>query len=128
MAQYFLASPLPADILVPVPLHVHRMRERGYNQSTLLARDLGHTLNIPLDEENLLRRKDTPPQARTPSADQRQRNVSGAFAMRSRKLKGKRVLLIDDVCTSGATLDSCARVLKRAGSASVWGFTLAKEI
>lgn len=127
MAQYLQLNPIPADVLVPVPLHRRRLRERGYNQSDLLARDISAVIGLPVDGLSIVRRTDTPPQARTTSAEQRRQNVAGAFAARQRGLNGKRVLLIDDVCTSGATLDSCAAVLKRAGAAAVWGLTLAKE-
>lgn len=127
IADYWLLNPLPVDVLIPVPLHARRLRERGYNQSSLLARHLSQIIDVPEVEEMLVRRKDTPPQARTSSAEQRHLNVTGAFTVHGRAIKGKRVMLIDDVCTSGATLDACAAVLKRVGAASVWGLTLAKE-
>ncbi|MEW6034100.1 MAG: phosphoribosyltransferase family protein [Chloroflexota bacterium] len=110
-----------------VPLHPRRLRERGYNQSSLLARGLGQATGLPVDKGTLLRLRDTPPQARTASAEERLQNVVGAFSCRDRLLQGKRVLLIDDVCTSGATLDACATALKRMGASSVWGLTLARE-
>lgn len=128
MAEYVRAHPSPVDILVPVPLHPRRLRERGYNQSSLLARELGRLASFPLAEGTLLRLKNTPPQVRTKSAEERQSNVTGAFICRDRRLEGRRILLIDDVCTSGATLDSCAATLRAAGAASVWGLTLAREV
>ncbi|MDO8473541.1 MAG: ComF family protein [Dehalococcoidia bacterium] len=127
IADYWVLNPLPADVLVPVPLHARRLRERGYNQSSLLARYLSQIIGVPEAEGMLVRCKDTPPQARTSSAEQRRLNVSGAFTVQGRAIRGKRVMLIDDVCTSGATLDACAAVLKRVGAVSVWGLTLAKE-
>jgi len=128
MAEYLCAHPLPADALVPVPLHPRRLRERGYNQSSLLAQELSKLALLPLVEGSLLRLKNTPPQARTKSANGRQSNVTGAFICRDRRLEGERVILIDDVCTSGATLDSCATALKAAGATSVWGLTVAREV
>lgn len=127
MAQYLGSNALPADVLVPVPLHEKRLRERGYNQSALLARHISEAGGLPLEEASLVRRKDTPPQARTTSVEQRRENVAAAFAAGRRAFRGRRVLLIDDVCTSGATLDACAAGLKRAGAAAVWGLTLARE-
>lgn len=123
--QYLAAQPLPADTVMSVPLHRRRLRERGYNQAALLARELGKLLGLPV--VNALRRtRDAPPQARAATAEDRRRNVAQAFAT-SRPLEGRAILLVDDVCTTGATLEACARALKRAGAASVWGLTLARE-
>jgi ComF family protein len=127
MSEYLLAHPLPADTLVPVPLHPRRLRERGYNQSSLLAGELSKPTSLPVVEKSLVRLRNTPPQTRTKSAEERQRNIARAFTCRDRRLRGKRVLLIDDVCTSGATLNACAVALKAAGAISIWGLTLARE-
>ena len=121
-------SPLNADMLIPVPSHPQRLRERGYNQAALLAGKLGRLTFIPVDDRALVRTKNTPQQAKTDSLAQRIENMADAFACKSRDLSGKRILLIDDVCTSGTTLNSCAIPLKAAGAASVHGITLAKEI
>lgn len=126
--DYLRANPLPAEVLVPVPLHPKRLRERGYNQSRLLAREMAKLSGLPLADDCLVRRRQTDPQARTTSAEQRRDNVAGAFSCRDRRLEDKRVLLIDDVSTSGATLDACARALKEAGASSVWGLVLATEV
>lgn len=104
------------------------MRERGYNQSTLVAEGLGKLANLSVVEDSLLRVKNSSPQARSKSVEQRRINVIDAFDCKDDKLKDKRIILIDDVCTSGATLESCASVVKRAGAISVWGLTLAREI
>ncbi len=128
MGKYLHTHPLPADTLVPVPLHPRRLRERGYNQSSLLARELGKLASLPIVEGSLIRLKNTPPQTRTNSAAERLANVVGAFTCRDQRLEGRRILLIDDVCTSGATLDACATALKAAGATSVWGLTLAREV
>ncbi len=120
--------PIPGDVLIPVPIHKKRIRERGYNQSLLLARKLGKLTDFSVIENCLIRRIQSPPQARSASVEERHRNVADAFICKDSRLRGKQVLLIDDVTTSGATLDACAKVLKAAGASSVWGLTLAREI
>lgn len=126
--DYLKASPMPGEILVPVPLHQKRIRERGYNQATLLARELSKLSNLPMVDDCLVRQRFTPPQARTANVKQRQDNVTEAFVCRNEKLQNKQVLLIDDVSTSGATLNACAEAVKTAGATSVWGLALAREI
>ena len=128
MAQGLNDFSVKADLLVPVPSHSQRLRERGYNQAALLASKLSRLTTIPVDNRALVRTKNTPQQAKTDSLAQRIENMADAFACKSRNLSGKRILLIDDVCTSGTTLNSCAIPLKAAGAASVHGITLAKEI
>ena len=128
MAQYLRKHPMSFDVIVPVPIHKQRLRERGYNQSSLLAKRLGYMIRKPVVEGDLLRTKHTPSQAKSASLDQRRTNIRNAFNCIGSDLTGKRVLLIDDVCTSGSTLDSCAISLKKAGATSVLGLTLAKEI
>lgn len=127
MADYFTANPVPGDVLVPVPLHPKRLKERGYNQSRLLACELGKLVNLPADDDCLVRQRYASPQARTATVSERHSNVSGAFSA-GEGLKGKQIILIDDVCTSGATLEACAAALKTGGVASVWGLVLAREI
>ena len=128
LQDYLTGSPVSGEVLVPVPLHPKRLRERGYNQSTLLAKELGRLINMPVIDDSLVRNRNTPSQTKTENMRQRRDNVAGAFACRAQRLQGKKVVLIDDVTTSGATLEACARALKRAGSASVWGLTLAMEV
>ena len=128
MRDYLSENDIPGDVLVPVPLHKKRLRERGYNQSVLLAKHLGKLAGLPVVDNCLVRRLHTPPQARTANVEERRNNIEGAFACRDESLNGRKVLLIDDVSTSGATLDACADVLKEAGAKSVWGLTLAREI
>jgi len=127
MAVYLEAEALPVDLVVPVPLFGRRQRVRGYNQSALLAREVARLRGLPLAERGLARRRDTPPQARSVDAEARRRNVAGAFAGEGRRVEGRRVLLIDDVMTTGATLDACAQALRHAGAASVWALTFARE-
>ncbi len=126
--DYLTTSPVPGEVLVPVPLHQKRLRERGYNQSRLLAQELGKLTNLPVVDACLIRQRHAPPQARTPTVDERRSNVADAFSCLDGRLRDKQVLLIDDVSTSGATLDGCARALKKAGATSVWGLVLAREI
>jgi ComF family protein len=128
LQDYLVASPVPGEVLVPVPLHPKRLRERGYNQSSLLSRELGKLINLPVVDDCLIRQKYAPPQARTSNVDERLSNVAGAFTCRDQRLKGKQILLVDDVSTSGATLDACAGALKAAGATSVRGLVLAREI
>lgn len=118
---------IEADLVVAVPLYGRRRRLRGYNQSALLARELSRLCGLSLTERGLARRRNTPPQARSVDAEARKRNVADAFIADRRRVEGRRVLLIDDVMTTGATLDACARALREAGAASVWALTFARE-
>ena len=128
LQDYLIANPVSVEILVPVPLHQKRLRERGYNQSSRLARELGKLANLPVVDDCLARQRHTPPQARTSSVDERRSNTANAFVCRDHRLRDKKVLLIDDVSTSGATLDACAAALKASGATSVWGLVMAREI
>lgn len=124
MAAYWQVAGLTADRIVPVPLHPRRVTERGYNQSALLARVLGRSVGLPVDERVLVRQRATAHQVGLGRAE-RQQNVAGAFGCRA-DLAGQRLILIDDVCTTGSTLEACAEALRMAGATSVWGFTLAR--
>jgi ComF family protein len=114
------------DLIVPVPLAPGRRRERGFNQAALLAERLGRAFSIPISEA-LSRTRSTVAQVGLTAA-QRRRNVEGAFALRrGAVVAGQRLLLIDDVATTGATLDACARALLEAGAKDVSGLTIARE-
>ena len=126
LATYMEASPLAAEVLVPVPLHRRRLRERGYNQSELMARELGKATGIPVDTTTVRRTWDTPPQVSTESRNDRRKNIEGAFEC-SPALEGRRVLLIDDVVTTGGTMSACAGAIGLAGAESVWGLALARQ-
>jgi ComF family protein len=128
LADYLRENPLPGEALVSVPLHPRRLRERGYNQSDLLARELGKRIGLPVIEDCLIRIKQAQPQVRAVDVEERRRNVADAFVCRDERVNRKQIILIDDVCTSGATLESCAAALKNRGATSVWGLTLAREI
>lgn len=127
MAARFKAAGLTADLVVSVPLSGMRRRLRGFNQAALLAAAIGRTLDLPVAEA-LRRRRFAGPQAKSASAEERRRNVVDAFATtRSDYVDGRRVLLVDDVATTGATLEACARVLLDAGAREVIGLTFARE-
>ncbi|HEU66000.1 MAG TPA: ComF family protein [Chloroflexi bacterium] len=128
LADYLSSNPLPGEALVYVPLHPRRLRERGYNQCSLLARELGRRIDLPVIEDCLTRVKQAQPQVRASGVEERRRNVADAFVCRDDRVSGKQIILIDDVCTSGATLESCAVALKSKKATSVWGLTLAREI
>jgi ComF family protein len=130
LAECYQVAPLPADVLLPVPLHRRRRRERGYNQSVLLARRLGSIVQVPVRTDLLCRHRYTRSQTRL-NAQQRSQNVNGAFSCAdqpetNRAIAGKNLLLIDDVTTTGATLRACARVLRDQGARSVWALTVAR--
>lgn len=127
MAGYLKSNSLPGDALVPVPLHKSRLRERGYNQSELLAIGLHRLTGLPLFIDTLKKIKQTPPQANSLSVDQRRLAVVDSFRCYN-GIKGRRVILIDDVATSGATLSACARTLTAGGAIEVRALTLAREI
>ncbi|MFQ5468038.1 MAG: ComF family protein, partial [Kiloniellaceae bacterium] len=119
-----------ADLIAPVPLHWARLFMRRYNQAALLAHALGRETGIPVAADLLVRRRYTRPQARL-SASARRRNVAGAFALkgaRAEAVAGRRVLLVDDVYTTGATVSACARALRRGGAAAVDVLVLARVV
>ncbi len=115
-----------ADVVVPVPLHAARRRERGYNQAESIARPLARSLGLKLESRVLQRVKPRPPQL-VLSRTERWQSVRGAYAAREKaRVDNLRILLIDDVMTTGATLDACARALKMAGAAAVFGLTVGR--
>lgn len=125
LASYWQRISLPVHVIAPVPLHTARLRQRGYNQSLLLARALGERIGLPVEEKALVRERNTPSQIGL-SREARWENVWGAFRCRSNDLRGANVLLIDDVLTTGATLEASAAALLEAGVGNVWSLTLAR--
>jgi len=119
------------DVILPVPLHPGRLWSRRYNQSAELARALGRLARRPVDLTALIRTRPTPSQGAMPSAQARRRNMRGAFKVSKRHksaMAGRHILLVDDVLTTGATADACARALKRAGAAKVYVLALARVV
>ncbi len=125
MAECWMQSRVPIDVVVPVPLHAARWRERGYNQAALLAREMARRAGLRVNEKVLIRQRATASQVEL-DASQRKENVRAAFFCSGDELAGKRVLLIDDVCTTGATLEACAVALYDGGACSVQALTLAR--
>jgi ComF family protein len=123
--SHFSFHPWEADLILPVPLGSRREAQRGYNQSFLLAEALSLKTHIPLDGKCISRRRETRSQVGL-SLEERKQNVENAFCASS--VKSKKVLLVDDVCTTGATLQSCADSLVSAGAESVAALTLARAI
>ncbi len=111
------------SIVVPVPLHPQRLRWRGFNQSELLANKIAKYFKLPLNT-NLIRKKRKAPQAKLP-LNKRTNNIKQCFQWQGAKIN-KNIILVDDVITTGSTLNECAFVLKRAGAKKIWGFVLAK--
>ncbi len=122
--EVFIKKCIADSLFVPIPLHGRRQRERGYNQALILSQGLSKKLSITT-QEALVRVKATPSQVGKTQLERRQ-NIKGIFACKNRQLvQGKTVFLVDDVVTSGATLNEAAGVLKRAGAKSVYGVALA---
>ncbi|PYS85712.1 MAG: ComF family protein, partial [Acidobacteria bacterium] len=116
-----------ADLIIPVPLHPGREHERGFNQAVMLARELARLSKLPLDENSLVRRVQTLRHRAGMDSRARRESVADAFAVRHPEaIKGQRVLLIDDVFTTGATVSACALVLKNAGAEEVFVLTAAR--
>ncbi|HDD35669.1 MAG TPA: ComF family protein [Candidatus Desulfofervidus auxilii] len=126
----FIESIKP-DLILSVPLHIKRLRERGFNQSSLLAKGLAKAINVPYKQKILKKNKHTLPQVGL-SLNERKKNVRGSFIIRKPEyieyIKEKSILLLDDVCTTGSTVNECAKVLIKAGAKAVWVITLARTV
>jgi len=119
--------PLDSYTLVPLPLHPSREKERGFNQSELLAEIISKTFNLPLEKNILIRAKNTRAQAELTDWEERQANLQNAFTVADpENLKGKNIILVDDVYTSGATMSAAAETLHKAGAKKIIGLVLAK--
>jgi ComF family protein len=124
--RYDSLSILDFSLIIPVPLHPKKLRERGFNQSLVLGRQIAKKFSIPLDFGTLKRSIDTKPQVNLGKSE-RIKNVRGAFMVQEKeRIKGKKVLLVDDVYTTGSTVNECARVLREAKASDVAVLTLAR--
>ncbi|HEY4382902.1 MAG TPA: ComF family protein [Ktedonobacteraceae bacterium] len=130
LAQTYHRYGMQADYLIPLPLHNTRQKQRGYNHATLLTRACAEQLGVLVHEELVIRQRATPSQVGL-TPQQRHQNVSGAFSIlptvTTRTIFKRRLIIIDDVCTTGATLEACAETLLSAGARSVWGLVLARS-
>lgn len=124
---YWLAHIPPTDMIVPVPLHPRRRRQRGYNQSELLAKQLSNHADIPTRTDLLVRTRHTTPQVEL-SAAARQMNMTNAFACAAHIPSGTSILLIDDVCTTGSTLNACATALHAQNVGPIHALTLGHAV
>ncbi|MFC1700676.1 ComF family protein [Patescibacteria group bacterium] len=127
MAQQFY--PLTNIFLVPIPLHKKRLRWRGFNQAELLSKEISQQLNLPI-ADCLIRTKNTLPQMKINNAEKRRENIKNAFSLNTVpkakiRIQDKTIILIDDVCSTGATLEQCAKELKSLRPKEIWGFVLA---
>lgn len=119
---------ISCDSITWVPLSRRRLRKRGYDQAELLAKGIGKRLGLP-PVRLLKKRRDTPPQSKTGSAEKRRANIAGAYTcLRPEQVVGKRVLLVDDIVTTGATLSEAAGLLKKAGAVEVLAATVARSL
>lgn len=125
LVTFWRANAFSVDAIVPVPLHRRRVRERGYNQSAVLALVLGREVQLPVLTDALQRDRYTISQVRL-GWQERRKNVADAFSCVDRRLAGKHVLLVDDVCTTGSTLEACSIALRAGGARSVHALTLAR--
>ena len=115
------------DIIIPVPISKKRLNSRGYNQSSLIAKNLAQELNIEYSEKILIKIKDNKPQSEM-KQDTRKSNVSGVYkVINEERINNKKVLIVDDIFTTGSTADECAKVLKDNSAESIGVFTLAKD-
>ena len=125
MAEHVIAHPVAADAVLAIPLHAARLAERGFNQAEALAREIARLLDLPLIDGSLARVRATGQQARL-DARARAENMRGAFEWRGAP-PPRRLLLVDDVLTTGATMGACALALREAGAEAVYGLALARS-
>jgi competence protein ComFC len=127
LADAWRAYALPAWTVMPVPLSANRLRQRGYNQAALLARGLADLAGLPYQANGVARVRHTPTQVGLAAAERRV-NVRGAFAAQPARVAGRGYILVDDICTTGATLAACAEALHQAGATAIWGLTLGRAL
>lgn len=123
--RYYHTPFPPHPLIMPIPLHPRKERVRGFNQAMLLANELSKRLSLPIDGHTLIRVTSTPPQAML-TAKSRHQNVQNVFSVRNAHVvRGKNIILVDDVKTTGATLTQAAYILKKAGAKQIWAITVA---
>lgn len=127
MKPAFQAMQWPVDLVAPIPLGKKRLKERGYNQAALIARPLALALDLEYSSNTLMRWRETHSQVGL-SREQRRENVNGVFKVNPEAARGRRILLIDDVATTGSTLSSAAEALMSAGAVQVYAFTAARAV
>lgn len=125
MVQAWPRWQMPVDVVLPIALHADRQRERGYNQAELLATRFAAGVGLPCDTLALVRQRHTTPQVQL-SGPERRRNLHQAFVADGARVGGRRVLLVDDVCTTGSTLGAAAEALLQAGATSVFAYCLTR--
>lgn len=127
-SSYYALQPKKDAVIVPVPLHPKRMRARGFNQTEIIAKTYSELSKIPIaDSESLIRKKNTPPQTTVADRSKRIENMRDVFFVKNATdIFGKNVILIDDVATTGSTINEAAKALKRGGAREVWVFTVAR--
>ena len=116
------------DYIISVPMYIKKKKKRGYDQAEILGEELSKLINIPFEKNNLIRTKNTLPQSKV-SFEDRHKNVEGVFKVLNKdKIKDKNILLIDDIYTTGSTINNCAKILKQAGANNICYFTLSKVL
>ena len=115
------------DIIIPVPISKKRMKQRGYNQSALLAKEISKNFNIQYNEKCLLKNRNIQPQSLL-TKEERIKNVENVYSVKNQeKIINKKILLIDDIYTTGSTVNECSRILKQAGGKNIGILTIAKD-
>jgi competence protein ComFC len=129
LINFFELNRIDFEILIPVPLHKHRLSWRGFNQAQLLAGQLAKHFNIPMTENLLIRERYTLPQMEIRDREQRIKNVSGIFSINPQiqnNIENKIVVLIDDICTTASTFENCAKVLRPSKPKQIWALAVAR--
>ena len=115
------------SVLIPIPLDIKKLKSRGYNQAEELSKELAKILLVPVSSDVLIKTKTTSSQVEL-SGKEREQNLKDAFIIKNPvKITGKKIFLVDDVYTTGSTMEECARILKKAGAKQVWGIVVARE-
>ncbi|MDO8486350.1 MAG: ComF family protein [Candidatus Staskawiczbacteria bacterium] len=133
LAEHFFISGINKEdiwgdsILIPIPLDIKKLKKRGYNQAEELAKELSKILNVPIFSDILIKTKSTQAQIEL-SGKEREQNLKNVFVIKNpAEIAGKKIFLVDDVYTTGSTMEECAQTLKKSGAKQVWGITVARE-